>query len=67
MKLLESIQKRLTKTVKGREKLPGSLGLLELGEEKAEGRPHLSLQLKKSSRGEGADLLSLVTGHEEME
>lgn len=50
MKLLESIQKRLTKTVKGREKLPGSLGLLELGEEKAEGRPHLSLQLPQEEQ-----------------
>lgn len=30
--------------VKGREKQPRAPGLLELGEEKAEGRPHLTLQ-----------------------
>lgn len=40
----ESVQKRLAKMVKGREKQPRAPGLLELGEEKAEGRPHLTLQ-----------------------
>lgn len=50
MRLLESIQKRLTKMVKSREKQPGSLGLLELGEEKAEGRSHVSLQLPQEEQ-----------------
>lgn len=50
MKLSESIQSRMTKMVKGREKQPGSLGRLELGEEKAEGRLHLSLQLPQEEQ-----------------
>jgi len=63
--LFECVQRRVTKTAKGlrcktSDLWMRSLGLFSLEERRLRGCPHGSLQIG-SSRGGGADLLSLVT------
>ncbi|GAB0204874.1 hypothetical protein GRJ2_002953000 [Grus japonensis] len=73
IRLLARVQRRVTKMVKGLEgktyeEQPRSLGLFSLEKRRLQGDLMAVYDsLKGGSRGEGADLLSLVIGHEEME